>query len=119
MSGNMTPASKASKRPVVLMSKIPAARELCQLLGFPRSALKDTHIFIDTVNNWRETYVTSNGQPATQLLIWNQHSVQIELQSMAEKFLDHDRNGERFWSPDRVKSQSQVSGLQFPEDRER
>ena len=113
----MSPASKGSRKPAVPVSKVPSVRELCELLGFQRASLKDTNIFMDTAHNWRKSYTTSNGQPATQLLLWNQSSVQIELQAMAEKFLEDEGNGERFWSSSRTWSQD--SDLQFPEDRAR
>src|SRR6266536_240518 len=94
-------AMSPNAKPSVALSKVPSVKELCELLGFQRASLKDTNKFIEATHSWRKSYITSSGQPASQLLLWNQTSVQLDLDEMAQKFIDDKGNGDRFWSPGR------------------
>ncbi|PMD36850.1 hypothetical protein L207DRAFT_569010 [Hyaloscypha variabilis F] len=106
----------SSSKPSLPLSKVPSVRELCELLGFQQASLKDTNTFMEAARAWRKSYHTSSGRPATKILHWNQPSDQLDLEEMAQDFLDkRGGNGERFWSPDR--SWNRDSDLQLPEDR--
>ncbi|KAE9376558.1 hypothetical protein N431DRAFT_332235 [Stipitochalara longipes BDJ] len=106
----------SSLKPSVSLSKIPSVRALCESLGFQHASLKDTNTFMEAARAWRKSYHTSSGRPATDLLHWNRSSDQLDLEEMAQNFLDkRGGNGERFWSPDR--SWNHDSALQLPEDR--
>jgi hypothetical protein len=106
----------SSSKPSLPLSKVPSVRELCELLGFQQASLKDTNTFMEAARAWRKSYHTSSGRPATKILHWNQQSDQLDLEEMAQDFLDkRGGNGERFWSPDR--SWNRDSDLQLPEDR--
>ncbi|TVY43388.1 hypothetical protein LSUB1_G003338 [Lachnellula subtilissima] len=50
------------------------------------------------------------------LLSWNQSSDQVDLEEMAQNYID-DGNGDRFWSPSRRWNHD--SEIQFPKDRAR
>jgi len=106
----------SSSKPSMPLSKVPSVKELCELLGFQQASLKDTNTFMEAARAWRKSYHTSSGRPATDLLHWNQPSDQLDLEEMAQDFLDkRGGNGERFWSPDR--SWNRDSDFQLPKDR--
>lgn len=113
----MSPSSKRSKKPAVTLSKVPSVKEICERLGFQHASLKDTNAFTDATHAWRKSYKTSNGTAGTELLLWNELSVQLDLTIMAERFLEDKGNGERFWSPTR--SWNHDSDVKYPEDRPR
>ena len=119
----MGSSSKTSKKPAVALSKVPSVKELCEKLGFQHASLKETNTFIDASHSWRKSYRTSDGTSGTQLLQWNQPSVQLDLTTMAERFLENngnvenERNGDRFWS--QTRSWNHDSDIQYPEDREK
>ncbi|KAF4626424.1 hypothetical protein G7Y89_g11735 [Cudoniella acicularis] len=108
----------SSSKPSVSLSKVPSVKELCELLGFQYASLKDTNTFMELTRAWRKSYQTSSGRPATDLLSWNQSSDQLDLEEMAQKFIDDRGNGDRFWSPNRSWNHGD-SDLHFPEDRAR
>jgi hypothetical protein len=109
----MSPSSK----PSVPLSKVPSVKELCEQLGFQYASLKDTNRFMEVTRAWRKSYQTTSGRLAADLRSWNEPSDQLDLEEMAQKFIDDRGNGERFWSPSR--SWNHDSDLQFPEDRAR
>jgi hypothetical protein len=117
----MGSSSKTSKKPAVALSKVPSVKVLCEDLGFQHALLKDINKFIDAAHAWRKSYRTSDGTPGTQLLQWNQPAVQLDLKTMAERFLENnanaenERNGDRFWSPTR--SWNHDSPIQYPDKR--
>jgi len=108
---------KSLQTPSLLASKIPAIENLHDLLGFHGASLKEMDSFKDTAHLWRKSYKTSDGKAASDLLNWKEPLIQQQLTEAAEKFLDNDGNGERFWSANRAWIQD--SDLQFPADRER
>jgi hypothetical protein len=73
--------------------------------------------FKGAAHHWRKSYKTGGGKPASDLLNWKEPLIQQHLTEAVEKFLENDRNGERFWSANRTWIQD--SDLQFPGDRER
>ena len=105
----------SSSKPSVSLSRVPSVKELCEHLGFQYASLKDTNAFMDVTRAWRKSYTTSSGHPATALLQWNDSSTQLDLEEMAEAFLDQEDNGDRFWSPNR--SWHHGSNVQYPEDK--
>lgn len=117
-SSSMSPPSRRPKRPSIALSKVPSVKELCELLGFQHASLKDTIKFTDATHAWRKSHRTSDGNLASELLLWNQPSVQMHLTEMAGKFLD-DGNGDRFWSPNRSWSSHQEDELEYPQDRQK
>ncbi|CZR61475.1 uncharacterized protein PAC_11371 [Phialocephala subalpina] len=72
---------------------------------------------MDATHHLRRSLQTDDGQPATELLDWNSPSVQRDLRTMAEMFLENNNNCDRFWSPSRTWAQE--SDLKYPNDRER
>lgn len=104
-----------SSKPEISLSKVPSVKELCEDLGFQHASLKDTNNFMEGTRAWRKSFKTSSGRPAATLLQWNDMSIQQDLEEMAERFLDHENNGHRFWSPHR--SWIQDSNIKFPEDK--
>ena len=114
----MSPTSKVPKKPTVALSKVPSVKELCERLGFQHASLKETNAFLDATHTWRKAYrIGGGGTPGTELLLWNQLSVQSDLTIMAELFLVDRDNGDRFWSPTR--SWNHDDDVQYPEDRAR
>ena len=108
---------QSSTKPSVPLSKVPSIKELCELLGFQHASLKDTNTFMEVTRAWRRSYTTGSGRPATELRLWNQSLDQQDLDEMAQKFVDVNGNGDRFWSPSR--NWNHDSALQFPENRDR
>ena len=109
----MSPNSK----PSISLSKVPSVKELCELLGFQHASLKDTNAFMEATHFWRKSYKTRSGHAASQLILWNESSVQLDLEEMAQKFIEDKGNGDRFWSPDR--SWNHDFDLQMPDDKAR
>jgi hypothetical protein len=122
MTAIMGPSNKTSTKPTVALSKVPSVKELCERLGFQHASLKETNSFIDASHAWRKSYKTSDGTAGTALLRWNEASVQLDLKTMAERFLEDKgnedkQNAERFWSP--ARSWNHDSDVQYPKDRAR
>lgn len=69
--------------------------------------------FKGAAHHWRTSYQTGGGKPASDLLNWKDPLIQQQLTKAMEKFLENDRNGERFWSANRTWIQD--SNLQFLE----
>lgn len=117
----MGPTSGMPTGPSISLSKVPSVNELQELLGLQRASLKDTKIFSEATLAWRKSYLTSDGQPASQLLLWKSPSVQTDLRLAAEKFLEDQNNGQNngynFWSPTRTWAQD--SDLKYPDDRDK
>jgi len=78
------------------------------------------------MSSWRRLgrggsfFKASSGRDASKLLQWKDTEDQLDLEEMAQNFLNHkgdedEGNGERFWSNKR--SWNRDSDLQFPEDR--
>ena len=102
-------------KPSIPLSKVPSVKQLCELLGFQHASLKDTNTFMEETRTWRKSHKANSGRDASKLLRWNDAEDQLDLEEMAEKFIDHKGNGERFWS--KMRSWNHDSNLQFPEDR--
>ncbi|KAH8812152.1 hypothetical protein F5884DRAFT_898471 [Xylogone sp. PMI_703] len=94
-------------------------QQLFNELGLERASQKVVQEFYDAINNWRDSYVTRSNQPATTLMKWEDPQVYEELQNMAGRFVDDEkeRNDLRFWSPGR--SWARSHDLSYPEDREK
>jgi hypothetical protein len=69
--------------------------------------------FQTAAHHWRKSYQIGSGKPASDLLNWQDSFIQHQPTKAVEKFLENVRNGERFWSANRICIQD--SDLQFPE----
>jgi hypothetical protein len=106
---------KSSNKPEVRMTKVPAISQLTEHLGFQHASRIETENFLGAVHAWRKSYITDGGLPGKELLQWNKPEVQIELGLMAERFVDNNGVGERFWSIER--DWFQASDLEYPDDK--
>lgn len=104
-----------SSNPPISVSKIPSLKELSDQLGFQSASLKDTSNFMEGTRAWRKSFKTSSGRLGTTLLQWKDLSTQQDLEEMAQRFVDHKNNSDRFWSSQR--DWFQDSNIEFPEDR--
>ena len=108
-------SGKRTKKPSVPITKVPSIKELCEQLGFQHASLKDTNAFMDASHAWRKSYVTTSGLSGTELLLWKDPLVQLDLREMSERFLKVSNNGLAFWSANR--SWNHDSDLIYPEEQ--
>lgn len=103
------------KPSTIPLSKVPSIKQLCEVLGFQHATLKDTNAFMENTRAWRKSYKLTSGRDASRLLRWNDAQEQLDLEELAQKFIDYEGNGERFWGENR--SWNHISTLQYPENR--
>ena len=106
--------TKRSQKPSIPLSKVPPIKKLLQLLGFQRASIQNTQSFIAATHSWRNSYATGNS--ACELRHWNEPLIQLKLKDLANDFLYHGVNGDRFWGAGR--SWFCETDMQFPRDAE-
>ena len=75
--------------------------ELFESLGiFDLPALERQQLN-NLIANWRVQYHTEDGRLGSDLIDY--HNVEADLDMMARKFLDHNRNGPNYWRYDNQK----------------
>lgn len=94
----MSPNPKAFKKPSPALSKVPNIAKLYEDLGVRNAPTYKETAFRNQTHQWRKSYRTRSGQPATELKDWNNPNVQSDLTEVAEAFFE--TYGESYWSAD-------------------
>lgn len=109
----MSPNLKASKKPFSALSKVLNIAKLYEDLDVQNAPTYKETAFRNQTHQWRKSYRTRSGQPATELKDWNNPNVQLNLTEVAEAFFKMYR--ESYWSAD----VGWDHRLQYAEDKDR
>ena len=72
--------------------------ELYESLGIYDLPAQDQDKLNTLITHWRVHYQTKDGRLGSDLL--NYHHAKADLDTMAQHFLDHNRNGPNYWRHD-------------------
>ena len=75
--------------------------ELYESLGIFDLPTLERQQLIELIANWRVHYETEDGRLGSDLVEYPY--AEADLDTMAQKFLDHDRNGQTYWRYDKQK----------------
>ena len=70
-------------------------RELYKSLGIDALPAQDQDDLNQLIAHWRVHYQTKDGRLGSDLV--NYHDAKADLDTMAQQFLEHNRNGPKYW----------------------
>ncbi|KAH0541550.1 hypothetical protein FGG08_003962 [Glutinoglossum americanum] len=104
-----------------LQTSIPTVGSLCEKLGYGKGKNEVTGLskndLTETTQVWRKKYITPSGKLGRELKDWKSVAERHDLLVMAIKYLDDDRNGERFWPNNREDDAGKH--LHYPTDEDK